>query len=417
MKRFGIPVFALPILILFASAQPALPGQDHALWERANHARGELLKDLETLVNIDSPADYAPGMEKIKDFLSEKLMKMGAQVETLSPARAGHNIVATFTGNGKGKILLLAHSDTVFKPGTTFQRSFRISGGRAFGPGVFDEKGGVVTGLHALKILKDSGFQNFARITFLINCDEEIGSVSSRDLIKKLAHEHDCSLCLEGGREGDGVVSWRKGSAGFLLEVKGKASHAGNAPDRGANALVEMAHQILQLRTLENREKGTTINFTVCKSGEKTNVIPESAMARADMRVLHPEEVERVEKAALEMIRNRLVPDTQVKLTIHPGRPPLPRNKSTDALIARAQAIYQEIGLTLKTAGSGGGSDGNFTALVGCPTLDGLGIVGGQGHTADEYINVESIPPRLYLLTRMMMELGQYGPAAIRNGR
>ncbi|HSR09914.1 MAG TPA: M20/M25/M40 family metallo-hydrolase, partial [Thermodesulfobacteriota bacterium] len=250
---------------------PAFLLANPPLLDRANQARSDFLKDLEIFVNIDSPSDYAPGMEKVRDFLSAKLNGLGGSVETQSPARAGHNIVSTWKGSGKGKILLLAHSDTVFKPGTAAQRPFRTSGGKAYGPGVFDEKGGVIAGLYALKLLKDSGFNDFARITYLINCDEEIGSVSSKDLIRQLAQEHDFALCLEGGREGDAVVSWRKGSARMVVEVKGRSSHAGAAPDRGANALVELAHQILQLRALENRERGTTITFTVFKAGDKSN--------------------------------------------------------------------------------------------------------------------------------------------------
>ncbi len=396
----------LALLILSPYSTIGWAAPDPVLLDRANQVKEELLKDLEILVNIDSPADYAPGLEKIKDILFDKLGNLGADVEIFPAPKAGHNIVATFKGTGEGKILLMAHADTVFKPGTVAERPFKISNGKAYGPGVVDDKGSILTGLYALKFLKEIGFQDYARITFLIDCDEEVGSPSSRDLIKKLAREHDYAICLEGGKEGDGLVNWRKGAARITVEVRGRASHAGNAPENGANALVELAHQVLQLRTLENKKKGTTINFTIFHSGDKANVIPDMAIARADMRTLYPEEIERVRKAGLGMIKIKLVPGTTVELSVTAGRPAFPKNDKTEALIARAQDIYGEIGLTLKVGGSGGGTDGNYTAVVGAATIDSMGFVGGKGHTADEYMNIDSIPPRLYLLTRMLMVLG-----------
>lgn len=392
------------VLLIWGTGASAASNQD--ILDRAGQVQSELLRDLEKLVNIDSPADYAPGMEKVKDLLCEMLRSLGAKVEVFSAPQSGYNLVASLEGNGKAKILLLAHSDTVLKAGTAAQRPFQISNGKAYGPGVVDDKGGILTGFYALKILNQTGFRNYERITFLINCDEEIGSKSSRELIKNLGREHDYAICLEGGRDGDGVINWRKGSAAIVVEVKGRASHAGGAPEKGANALVELAHQVLQLRKLENKEKGTSINFTVFHSGDKSNVIPDSATARADMRTPDLEEFDRVEKAGREMVMNKLIPDTQVKFTLTRNRPAFPRNQNTEALIRRAQSIYQEIGRTLRVSGSGGVSDGNYTALVGCPTIDGMGIVGGQGHTPDEYLNIDSIPPRLYLLARMIMELG-----------
>ncbi len=403
--RVYLPITFLMAVLLIAGAAGAAASNQEIL-DRAGRVQPDLLRDLENLVNIDSPADYAPGMEKIKDALCERLSSLGAKVEVFSAPKSGHNLMASLEGNGKTKILLLAHSDTVFKAGTAAQNPFHISNGKAYGPGVVDDKGGILTGLFALKILKQMEFRNYERITFLITCDEEIGSPSSKELIKKLGREHDYAFCLEGGRAEDGVINWRKGSARIIVEVKGRASHAGGAPEKGANALLELAHQVLQLRTLENKEKGTSINFTVFHSGDRANVIPDSATARADMRTRDVEEFDRVEKAGREMVKNKLIPETQVKFTLTRNRPAFPQNQSTDALIRRAQSIYQEIGKTLRVSGSGGVSDGNYTALVGCPTIDGMGIVGGQGHTPDEYINIDSIPPRLYLLTRMIMELG-----------
>jgi len=401
---FSIVISSLLFLFL-ATASFASPGQ--GLLNRAKQLQDDLLQDLETLVNVDSPTGFGAGSERIMLFLSEKLRGLGAQVDILGvPKGAGYNLVASLQGNGKGRILLLAHSDTVFKVGTAAERPFRIAQGRAYGPGVSDDKGGIVAGLYALKLLQERGFKDYGLITFLINCDEEIGSPSSRELIKSLAREHHYALCLEGGRENDGLVNWRKGTARIVVEVKGRAAHAGTAPESGTNALMELAHQVLQLKKLEDKEKKTSLNFTVFQAGDRLNVIPDYAVARADLRAIHPEEFTRVQKAGLEIVKNKRYPESEVKFALTLGRPPFPPNEKTEGLIARAKAIYQEIGRSLKVSGSGGASDANYTVAAGTATLDSLGLVGGKPHTADEYIEIDKIPPRLYLLARMLMELG-----------
>jgi glutamate carboxypeptidase len=407
-KRFkSYFLFSLACLFFCFQAASSWSAPDQALLTRAKQLQEDLLQDLANLVNIDSPSGYGAGSEKIMLILSEKLRDLGGKVEILAvPKGAGYNITATFPGAGKGRILLLAHSDTVFRVGTAAERPFKIVEGKAYGPGVADDKGGIVAGLYALKLLQERGFQGYGSITFLINCDEEIGSPSSRELIKNLAREHDYAVCLEGGRQKDGLVNWRKGTGRVIVEVKGRASHAGSAPESGVNALMELAHQVLQLKKLEDREKKTTLNFTVFQSGDKLNVIPDSALARADMRALYPEEFARAEKAGNEIIKNKLYPESDVKFTLNLGRPPFPPNEKTDALIAKAMNIYREIGRSLKVMGSGGASDGNYTAAMGTATIDSMGLVGGKGHTADEYIDIDKIPPRLYLLARLLMELG-----------
>ncbi len=393
--------------LMFMAATVANGAPDSALMDRANQAMPEFLRDLGTLVSIDTPSGHGPGLDKMGDILVDQLKALGAEVEILpGPNKGGHNIVGVLQGTGKSRLLLLAHADTVFKVGTAAERPFKIHDGRAFGPGVADEKGGIVLGLYALKLLKERGYTHYSRITYLINCDEEVGSGSSKELIKKLAREHDFALCLEPGLPGDGVVKWRKGTARMTVEVKGKASHAGVAPEKGVNALVEAAHQVMQLRTLEKMDQGTSVSFTVFQAGDKLNVIPDAAVARADVRALDPAEFERLQKSGAEMVKNQLLPGAEMKFQMAVGRPPFPPNAGTEGMIAKAQSIYNEIGLALKAEGRGGASDGNYTAAEGCPTVDGLGIAGDKTHTAEEYLEVSNIAPRLYLLTRMLMELG-----------
>ena len=299
----------------------------------------------------------------------------------------------------------MAHMDTVFKDGTARAKPFRIQDKRAYGPGVMDDKGGVVAGLYAMKILQKLDFKRYGQVTLLLNTNEETGSKGTRDLIEREARRHDVTLNLEPGRPADGLVVWRKGSGTVEIEVKGKAAHAGVAPESGRNAAAELAHQVLQLGQLGDSARQTTFNVTVLKAGDATNVIPDHAIAYADVRVAVPEEFDRVERDLARVSADKLIPDTEVKTTLVRGFPPMPRSAATDQLAARAQAIYGELGRKLTLEGSGGAADASVSAGAGTPTLDGFGIVGGGIHTPDEYAEVESVVPRLYLLSRMLMEL------------
>lgn len=372
----------------------------------AQQYQGDALKLLERLVNIDSGSGYEAGLDQVSDIAIAELKKLGASIEKVPNGTAGgSHVLATLKGTGKARILLMAHMDTVFKEGTAAERPFRIQDGRAYGPGVMDDKGGIVAGIYALKVLDNLKFKDYAQITFLLDASEETGSEIATELIKKTAKAHDVTLNLEPGRPADGLVVWRKGSATALVEVKGKAAHAGVAPELGRNAAMEAAHQILQLGKLGDEEKKTTINFTVLKAGDRTNVIPDQATAKADVRAAVPEEFDRIEKDLARVSANKLIADTEVKTTLQRGLPPMPQTEKSDALVAMAQGIYGELGRKLTIEGSGGAADSSLSAGVGTPTLDGFGIVGGNIHTPEEYAEVESVAPRIYLLARMIMEL------------
>jgi glutamate carboxypeptidase len=389
----GPAVAAEAVKPILDSAEKHKPGAIK-LWER--------------MVNIDSGTGDAEGMKAVGDIAIQELKKLGATIETVSSApAAGDNIVATFTGTGKGKVLLMAHMDTVFAKGAAAARPFRIEGGRAYGPGVSDDKAGIVVAIGVLNILQDLKFKDYARLTVFLNTNEETGSRGSRALIEKLAKEHDATLNLEAGRSGDGITVWRKGSGTIKLEVKGRGSHAGVAPELGRNAVMELAHQMLQLSKLANAQKGTTINFTVIKGGDRKNIIPDFAEADADVRAVVTEEFDRVERELATAVRNKLIPDTEVKVTLIRSFPPMPQNAQIDALAAMAQRIYGEIGRKLNLGGSGGAADSSLAAGVFRPTLDGLSLVGGNAHTDREYAEVDSMVPRFYLLTRMVMELSR----------
>ncbi|SFO04323.1 glutamate carboxypeptidase [Variovorax sp. PDC80] len=414
MKTFAFPSLRTPAIALacalaFAGAfSGAASAQqpNQAVLDAATQKKEESLKLLERLVNIDSGSTNAEGLEKVRTLVVDELRQLGARIETFpAEPHPGSNVVATFTGTGKKKILILAHIDTVFKDGTAAAKPFYVKDGRAYGPGVMDNKGGVVAGLQALKILQQLGFKDYGQLTFLIDTNEETGSVGTSALIERVAKQHDVALNLEPGRPADGLVVERKGSATALIEVKGLAAHAGVAPEAGRNAAMEVAHQVLQLSKTADAAKKTTVNFTVLTANGPTNVIPATASARGDVRAATPEELDRVEKDLQRISQNKLIPDTEVKVRLIRGLPPMPRSPASDKLVATAEGIYAEIGKKLTIESSGGAADASLVAGVGVPVLDGFGIVGGGIHTPEEYAEVESIVPRLYLLSRMLMAL------------
>jgi len=374
--------------------------------DAATQYKDEALKMLERMVNIDSGSASTEGLAKVREMTVDELRKLGARIETFpAEPHPGTNVVATFTGQGKKKILILAHMDTVFKEGTAAAKPFYIKDGRAYGPGVMDDKGGVIAGLYVLKILQQIGFKDYGQITFLLDTNEEVGSVGTSALIERIAKQHDVALNLEPGRPADGLVVERKGSATALLEVKGLAAHAGVAPEAGRNAAMELAHQVLQLSKTADAARKTTVNFTVLTANGPTNVIPAAASAKADVRVATPEEFDRVEKDMVRIAQNKLIPETEVRVRLSRGLPPMPRLPSSEKLVKMAEGIYAEIGKKLTIESSGGAADASLVAGVGVPVLDGFGIVGGGIHTPEEYAEVESVVPRLYLLSRMLMDL------------
>ena len=334
---------------------------------------------------------------------------MGAEIRTEPAEAAGlpNNLVAVFHGSGKGRILIIAHVDTVFGPGTAAARPFSVDKGRAHGPGVGDEKAGVVNAFTALKILHDLGFKNFATITFLLDDSEERGSPGSTKLIKRLVHEHDVEFNMEPGDPPDALTVWRKGSASIRIEVKGRAAHAGMAPQDGRNAAVELIHQLTALQgAFPLSGSGITVNLTVLHAGERTNIIPDLAEATLNVRYRKPEEFDAVLAKVEAGTHATQVPDTIVTLSHDPAFPPLTENAQIDALAARARAIYAEIGKTVELSGNGGASESALAMSEGTPALDGLGFVGGDFHTDHEWIDLNSITPRLYLFTRLLMETG-----------
>ena len=402
-------------IILATTAMPAAAkasARDAKVWALAERLRPAQLELLEQVVNIDSGTGDVAGGRKVGSLLVPRLKALGMEVETVAAEapELPENIVATLNGTGRGRILMIGHIDTVFGPGTVASRPFRIEGDRATGPGVGDEKGGVIEGLYALQMLHDLGFRDFGRITFLIETSEERGSPGTKALIARLVADADVELNLEPGDPPDLITVWRKGSTTFHIDVKGRAAHAGVAPQDGRNAAVELIHQVQADDVFPKSGPGITANLTLMNAGSRENIIPDHASAAINVRVRDKADFDRVEQAFQANAARTQVPDTTVTVSRTPSFPPLASNPGTDALAERAEAIYAGIGRKLGRGGNGGASESALAFEAGVPALDGLGPVGGDFHSGEEYLDLTTLTPRLYLLAKLLMDLGRNPP-------
>lgn len=401
-------------LIFLAGAAQAAGQRDDAVYRAVEASRPGAIELLKRIVDVDSGTGDITGGERVETILSEPLRAAGAAVRT-APAEVkgvAPNLIAVFHGSGKARILIIAHVDTVFGPGTVAKRSFRIEGDRAYGPGVGDEKGGVVSAVTALGILHRLGFKDYATITLLLDGSEERGSPGCTRLIKTLARQNDVEFNMEPGDPPDALTVWRKGAGDIVLQVRGRAAHAGMVPQNGRNAAMELVHQIQALQGKFPRSgDGTTVNLTVIRAGDRTNIIPDSATATFDVRFRKPGEFESIVGRMKSSLAPVSVPDTTVSITSEGSAyPPLIDNAQVEALGHRAQAIYGELGKTIALSGNGGASESAVANSVGTPALDGLGFVGAGFHTDHEWIDAGSITPRLYLFTRLLMETARSTP-------
>lgn len=363
----------------------------------------EMVHTLEQLVTLESPSNEREAVNTVADFLAQAFGALDARVERLPQTAFGDHLRVIW-GQGDRQILLVGHMDTVWPLGEIEHRPFRVTGDRAIGPGVFDMKGGLVVGLYALTALHELGLKPAHRLAFLFNSDEELGSLSSRPHIEDLARHSDAVLVLEPSRAG-ALVTWRKGVGRFELEVQGLASHAGAAYEQGVSAVEELAHQILRLEAMTDLERGTTVNVGLVHGGSRVNVRPASAWAAIDLRVSSIEEGKRMTQAILGL--QPVNPKATLLLSGGINRPPWEPSPAGQALFERAQQIGARLGMELWAAGTGGGSDGNFTAALGIPTLDGLGVVGNDAHALTEWADLGSLPRRAALLAELILDLGR----------
>ncbi len=378
------------------------------LFAAARNREQALVRLLGQLVRCESSSYDKPGVDRCARMLAaEWARRVGKASVKLLPQRArGDHLRIAWPGSGKGtgQILVVGHMDTVYEKGTLERMPFRVAGGRAFGPGIFDMKGGLVIALGAVDALRARGMAPRRRVVFLWTSDEEIGSRSSRRILEREARRSDAVLVLEpaAGRRGR-LKTARKGVGDYLLRVTGKAAHAGLNPGAGVNAVHEMALQIARVMEFNDAQRGTTVNVDIVQGGTRANVVAEEARAVVDIRCARASDAR---KLAAKFRRLRpVLRGAKLEVTGGMDRPPMERTAGTVALFRQAQRLGRAMGIELGETMVGGGSDGNFTAALGVPTLDGLGAVGNGAHSPGEFIVVRSLPERAALLASLLATL------------
>jgi glutamate carboxypeptidase len=394
------------------TTDPAVaPAELDTIRAAVEDARQAYLADLERLVNLDCGSYTKDGVDEVGRWVRARLESLGASV-TVHPndLGLGDTVIGELAGNDPTGPTLLAigHMDTVFDPGTAADRPFAIDDkGIARGPGVTDMKSGLLAGLYALAALRDTVGLPLARVVFVANPDEEIGSPASTAHIRRVAADADACLVLECARMNGDIVSSRKGNAGIRVTVHGRASHAGIEPEKGRNSILEAARMVTALQALNGTWPGVTVNVGTIEGGTRPNVVPAECSLEIDLRSTSREALETAEAAVREIARPAIYDDitTDVELT---GRHwPMEKLERSGRLVGHAVALAGALGFELHDAATGGASDANTTAGMGIPTIDGLGPIGGYDHSPDEYLETASIVPRTTLLAALITAIGR----------
>ncbi len=370
----------------------------------------DFLHDLETLVNIDCGTHSKAGVDTIARIIRERMREFGAEVIDFPQDAYGNMLYGRWRGRGAARILLIGHTDTVYSDGTVNQFPFRRLGSRALGPGVNDMKAGLLSGLYALHAVVRAGFDQFAEIGLFCNSEEEIGSPVSRGLYAQFARGADAALILEPARDAPrgAIVSARKGVGHYTVTVRGKAAHAGVEPEKGANAILALAQHIVALQSLNGFRPGLTVNVGVVRGGTRPNVVADSAEAQVDVRIAQAADAAPLEQAMRDVLARHVVPGTVAELSGSIANPPMEKTEVSARLTTFAKNAARELGFEIEDVATGGGSDGNYTAALGTPTLDGLGPVGGKSHNAmEEWMDVHSIVPRTAMLAKLIVVIAE----------
>jgi glutamate carboxypeptidase len=408
---------AFAAVLTLGAGTTARAAADPKLLAAAEAAQPAVVDTLKSLVTIETGSGDAEGLAKIATLLDDRLKALGFKTERRkSPVGAGADtVIGTLTGTGTKRLMLQGHMDTVYERGILQTQPIRQDGNKLYGPGIADDKGGLAVILHALKILGEAGWKDYATLTVVFNPDEEVGSRGSGEIIAALGAQNDYVLSYEPTAakavvKTEALLLGAAGTAAVTMEVKGRAAHAGAAPELGRNAIIEISHQMLQTKDIAKDIPGAQLNWTNVVSNKATNQIPELAVATADVRMTVPGAEEKL-NAALQakVAASKLVPDTQTTVTLVVGRPAFLSGPRGRALGERAQAIYKEIDRELALAPmTGGATDAGFAARSGkAVVLESFGLAGFGYHARDEYIELDSIVPRLYLTTRLLTEIAK----------
>jgi glutamate carboxypeptidase len=382
-----------------------------ALLDHLRPRREAMLDAVSDYVRRESPSREKGALDSLAGVIEGHFRALGAEVRRIANPSGGDFLRARFEAAGHPEAapaLVLGHFDTVWPLGTLARLPFRIEEGRAFGPGIFDMKASLVIVESALAALRDLGAMRPRPVTVLLTSDEEIGSPRSRPIIEAEASGAAYALVMEPPLPDGRLKTARKGVGGFTIEVAGRPAHAGIEPEKGLSAIRELARQVLRIDELARPEQGTTINVGVVQGGTAPNVVAAHATARVDVRVGTLDEARRIEEAFRAL--GPFTPGTRVEVAGGFNRPPMERSPGVAALFEQARRIGRTLGLDLAEGATGGASDGNFTAALGVPTLDGLGALGDGAHADDEHILVDSLPERAALLAALLLGLEPPAP-------
>jgi glutamate carboxypeptidase len=370
----------------------------------------DYLRDLEMLVNLDCGTHNKAGVDAVARIVRERVREFGAEVLDLPQEKYGDMLYARWRGKGTARIVMIGHMDTVYSDGAAAQFPFHRRGTHWMGPGINDMKAGLLAGIYAARAVTQSGFDGFAEIGLFCNSEEEVGSPVSRDVYPQYARGADAALVLEPARDAPrgAIVSARKGVGTYRLTVRGKSAHAGVEPDKGANAILALARYTEALHALNGLRPGATLNVGVVRGGTRPNVIADYAEAEIDVRIVRAADAAPLEKAMRDALAREVVPGTSAELTGGMSNPPMEKTEASARLVALAQASARELGFEIEDVATGGGSDGNYTAALGVPTIDGLGPVGGKSHNAqEEWIDEKSIVPRVAMLAGLIVKIAE----------
>ena len=365
------------------------------------------LADLRVLTAMEAGTLNKAGVDAVQDWLQARLEALGFTCTRDRQPQLGDNLLAVHKGRGTQRVMLLGHADTVFPAGTAAERPLSIHGNKIMAPGACDMKAGLLTGLYAVEALLHAGCTPWGAIHFLCVCDEEIHDRCSIPLIRQTARESDVAFTLEPARASGAIVVERKGCAWCTVSVEGKAAHAGVEPEKGRSAVLALIRHLDAIDKLNGFRPGVTVNIGRIEGGTQPNVVAEHASAHLDLRAWRNDDIPLLLDAIRSQLAQPVLPGTTATLTVtlENAMPAMERTPAVERLEALAQAAAAELGFSVEGASTGGASDASFVAAEGAPVLDGLGPIGGLGHSPEEYVELDSIVPRTALLAKLIAQV------------
>ncbi len=363
----------------------------------------QYIEELRELCAIDSDSYHKPGLDELALFLAARMRGLGMHATIIERESWGNDLLGVLRGNGGANVLLLGHIDTVYPVGIATARPVRVEGDIVYGPGVCDMKGCILSAIYAIEALVASNYHAFGEIRFLCVSDEEINTRHSHDVVEQACDNARGALVLEAARSNGDIVSARKGHTWYRLTAQGRSAHAGVEPEKGHNAVVELAHQVMQFQNLNGWREGITVNAGVISGGTLPNVVPDLAQAQFDLRFLREEDRIATERRFHELMMQKRIPNVELTLERAPdSKAPMVQTPESLNLAYQAQQIAGLLGFSMHHVLTGGASDASLANSHGVPALDGLGPIGGRDHSPDEYLLLSSVAPRAALLAGLI---------------